>query len=208
MPKMTHKRLHTKLSKEKHIQTVWWQPFSPPLSQTENGYSVWLQIDTTSNITLISQRLWKTIDQLLLRPIRHVARSASVDCVYITAEFPATIKIVCKTASGNIYIADSRHNLLGLDFIKSMDFLDIPLILFVMQFPGVQLKVLLWSRPMTASSVSLQFSQMTSDTALKLKLHQHSDHLLHLFSNLNDQSSHDRGHMWTLLALLMAVAFW
>ena len=59
-----------------------------------------------------------------------------MDCVHITRELPATIKIENKPASGKIYIADSRHNLLDLDFIKLLDLLNIPL-LFVMQFPDL-----------------------------------------------------------------------
>ena len=40
---------------------------------------------------------------------------------------PATIVIEDKIASGKIYMADSRHNLLGLDFIKSLGLLDLSL---------------------------------------------------------------------------------
>ena len=46
---------------------------------------------------------------------------ASRDCVPMTA----TIEIENKTISGKIYIADSRDNLLGLDFIESLGLLDI-----------------------------------------------------------------------------------
>ena len=40
---------------------------------------------------------------------------------------PGLIKIEDKTASGKIYVAELRHNLLGLDFIESLGLLDIPL---------------------------------------------------------------------------------
>ena len=92
-----------------------------------NGHPVQLQVDTASDITLISQSLWETIGQPSLTSTSHVAQSASGDCVHITGELPATIKMKDKTASGTIYIANSSHNLLGLDFIEPLGFLDIPL---------------------------------------------------------------------------------
>ena len=92
-----------------------------------NSHPVRLQIDTASDITLISQRQWKTISQPPLTSSRHVARSASGECVHIVRELPAVIKIEDKTASGKVYVADLRHNLLGLDFIESLDLVDIPL---------------------------------------------------------------------------------
>ena len=88
-----------------------------------NGHPVQLQVDTASDITLISQ----TIGQPILTATSHVAQSASEDCVHITGELPATIKLKTKTASGTIYIANSSHNLLGLDFIEPLGLLDIPL---------------------------------------------------------------------------------
>ena len=92
-----------------------------------NSHPVHLQIDTATDITLISQRLWKTIGLPPLTSTRHVAWSTSGDCVHIPGELPVIIKIEDKTASGKIYVADLRHNLLGLDFIESLGLLDIPL---------------------------------------------------------------------------------
>ena len=77
------------------------------------SYPVRLQIDSTSDIILISQKLFKTIRQSPLTSTRHVVRSASGDCVHITGELPAMIKSEDKTASGKVYVADSRHNLWG-----------------------------------------------------------------------------------------------
>ena len=53
--------------------------------------------------------------------------NSSGDCVHITGELPATIKMKDKTASGTIYIANLSHNLLGLGFIEPLGLLDIPL---------------------------------------------------------------------------------
>ena len=58
---------------------------------------------------------------------KHAAQSASGDCINIKGELPATIRIEDKTASGIIYISNSQHNFLGLDFIEPLGLLDIPL---------------------------------------------------------------------------------
>ena len=71
--------------------------------------------DTASDITLISQKLWKSIGKPQLTSTKHVGRGASGDCVHITGELPATIRIEEKAASGIIYISNSQNNLLGLD---------------------------------------------------------------------------------------------
>ena len=53
-------------------------------------------------------------NQPLVTFTRHIAAGALGDCVHITGKLPAIIKIEDKTASGKLYFADSRHNLLGL----------------------------------------------------------------------------------------------
>ena len=115
---------HKKTQKEKYIQSG--GNISPRkyVPVKLNGHSVRLQIDTASDITLISQRLWKTIGQLPVTPT--VAGRASGDCVDINGKLPATIENEDKTASGKINRADSRYNVLGLDFIESLGLLDIP----------------------------------------------------------------------------------
>ena len=167
-----------------------------------NDHSFWLQIDTTSDITFISQRLWKTLGQPPRTPKRHVTWSASGDCVHITG---ATMEIDDKTASGKIYIADSRYNQLDLDFIKSLGFLDIP-------FNSVCNAV---SRSPAQGAITDQtndtrerFSPVFTDDLRRCAQAETSlKHLLHLFSNSNDQNSHGPRYIWILLALSMAVVF-
>ena len=116
------------------------------------------------------------------------------------------MKIEDKTASGKIYKDKAYWVLISSSHCVFATYRSI---LFVMHFPDSSLRVPLRRRPMISSRVPPpQSSQMTSDAALKLKLHRHTNHLLHLFSNLNDQSSYGPGYMWTLLALSMAVVFW
>lgn len=67
--KPTHNSHINTVSVEKHASTIWLQSFGENLSNYKyvavelNGSPVHLQIDTASNITLISQALWKTIGQ-------------------------------------------------------------------------------------------------------------------------------------------------
>ena len=80
--------VQTQTAKE-NILTVRWQLFSPTPNQSEhvsvklNGHFVKLQIDTTSDITVISKKLWETISQPPLTPTKHVVWSASGDCVHL-----------------------------------------------------------------------------------------------------------------------------
>ena len=89
--------------------------------------TVQLQIDTASDINLISQKLWKGTGKPQFTATKHVAWSVSGDCVLITGKLPETIRIEEKIASEIIYISNSQHNLLGLDFIGPLGLLDIQL---------------------------------------------------------------------------------
>ena len=130
MHKITHNRPHNKHRQKKitykHIQSG--IILSPNTKSNQKYVSKTKQplCSVTNRRTRLPQRLWKTIGTSPLTPRRHVARSASRDCVHITGELPATMEID-KTVSRKIYIEDSRHNLLGFDFIKSLGLLDIPL---------------------------------------------------------------------------------
>ena len=90
-----------------------------------NSHPVRLRIDTASDITLISQKLWKTIGQPPLTSKRHVAWSTSRDYVHSTDELSAIIKIEDKTASGKVCC---RFETTFWDLIlSSLGLLDIPL---------------------------------------------------------------------------------
>ena len=115
------------------------------------------------------------------------------------------MEIKDKTASGKIYIADSWRNLLGLDFIESLGLLYKPLNSDSNAVSTSPAQNAFTEQTNDTIERFPQFSQMTSDAALKLKPHQNSNHLLHLYSG---QGSHAPGYMWTLLVRSMTVAFW
>ena len=114
-----------------------------------NGHPVQQQVDTASDITLISQSLWETIGQPSWTSTGHVAQSASGDCVHITGELPATIKMKDKTASGTIYIANSSHNLLVWTLLNHWVFSTFHSIGYVKWYPVHHLRTTLSTRPKT-----------------------------------------------------------
>ena len=129
--KTTHKRPQNK--NRRKTQTISLVATFLPNSNSNRKYvsvelnnnPVWLQTDTASDITCIFKKLWKCIGKPQLTSTKYVGQSASEDCVHITGELPTTIRIE-KTASGTIYISNSQHNLLGLDFIEPLGLLDTP----------------------------------------------------------------------------------
>ena len=124
-----------------------------------NSHSVQLQIDTTMDITLITQKLWKTIGQSLLTPARCVVWNASGDC-------PQKSKLRTKQhRERSREIQDTTYWVLIL--LSHWIFCTYHSILFEMQFPDLYLRVPLQSRLMTPS-VYPQLSQMSSDSTLKL----------------------------------------
>ena len=191
MHKVTHKQPHKHEQKKKKNTYSLVAIFLPNTKSKLNCHSLRLQIDTSSSITLTSQGLWKTISQPPLTSIWHIAWSASGDGVLITGKLPATMEIENKTASGKIYKADSRQNLLGLDFIKSLGLLDMP-------FNSV-------SNAIFRSPAQCSITEQTDDIIKPppsfyewtLKLPWRSNHLLHLFSDLNDQYLLRHYHWWT-----------
>ena len=130
------------------------------------------------------------IGQPPLTPTSHVAQKASGDWIHVTGKLPATNEIEDKThlERSTLQIWDITYWVLILS--SHWVFWTYHSIPFVMQFPDLQFKVPLQSRPMTLSSIFPQSLQMTLDIALKLKPHWHSNYLLLLFSDLNNQSGH------------------
>ena len=136
--KNTHSLVATFLSNSKTN----WKHVSVKL----NSHPVRLQIDSTSDITLISQRSWKTKGHHLQTYTRHITQSASVDCVHITGELPAIIKSE-KTASVKLYVVDSRHNFWDLTLSSHWVSLTSLLILSAMQYSDPQLRVPIRTKP-------------------------------------------------------------
>ena len=125
----------------------------------------------TNKHHLILQILWKIIGQPPVTLTRHVAWSASGNCVPATEELSATIEIEDKTVSRKIYVADSRHKLWGFDFIESLGLLNIPFNSVWNAVCKSEAQSAITEQTDDIKHFFPQFSQMTLNTALKLKLH-------------------------------------
>ena len=94
---------------------------------------------------------------------------------------PATIEFDDKTASGKIYIADSRDNLSGLDFIESLGLLDIPLNSVCKTISRSPAQISIIEQTDDTIKRFLQSSHINSNASLKLKFYQHTNHILLAF---------------------------
>nr|VZH99577.1 unnamed protein product [Spirometra erinaceieuropaei] len=80
-----------------------------------NGHAVRLQLDTASDITIISERLWQSLGSPTMQQTSQSATSACGGLVQLIG-----ITAIC-------YITKSNLNLLGLDWIEQLGLADMPL---------------------------------------------------------------------------------
>ncbi|CAH8499886.1 unnamed protein product [Dicrocoelium dendriticum] len=93
-----------------------------------NGRQARLQIDTASDITIISETLWKSLGSPVIKPTTHQAKSASGTQLKLLGQIECECCFAGFTAWGTIFITThSNLNLLGLDWIERFNLLDIPL---------------------------------------------------------------------------------
>ncbi|KER33031.1 hypothetical protein T265_00942 [Opisthorchis viverrini] len=97
------------------------------LTVTVNGHPIRLQLDTASDITIISERLWRTLGQ---PPIRQAARTATSACggeLKLSGELQCCVSFRGTTFVGSCYITATELNLLGLDWFDRLGLADIPI---------------------------------------------------------------------------------
>lgn len=93
-----------------------------------NGKPIKLQIDTASDITVISRDNWLALGSPATRPTSHEATSASGGHVKLEAEFECSVTLQDSCRSTVCYVApNSNLNLLGLDLIDAFDLWSVPL---------------------------------------------------------------------------------
>ncbi|XP_049301295.1 uncharacterized protein K02A2.6-like [Anopheles funestus] len=83
-----------------------------------NGSQVRLQLDTGSDISVISRDLWKKIGSPQLTPPSVIAKSASGDKLGILGEFEANVEVSQKKRQAVIYVVESELALLGTDLAE------------------------------------------------------------------------------------------
>ncbi|CAH8540722.1 unnamed protein product, partial [Schistosoma mattheei] len=84
-----------------------------------------LQLDTASDVTLISKNTWHKLGCPSIRPTEHVARNASGDIVKLTGEVLCNVQLMGSKFTDVCYLTN-RHDLdlLGLDWIAHVDTLN------------------------------------------------------------------------------------
>ncbi|XP_036325554.1 uncharacterized protein LOC118738728 [Rhagoletis pomonella] len=99
-----------------------------------NGIKTQLQLDTASDCTIISQKVWKNINMPTLNATKHTARDANCNKISFKGEVIANITHqgetkkmkVLVTLVNNLYIA-------GADFFEEFGLWDIPINAFCMK---------------------------------------------------------------------------
>uniref|UniRef100_A0AAG5DR23 Reverse transcriptase domain-containing protein n=1 Tax=Anopheles atroparvus TaxID=41427 RepID=A0AAG5DR23_ANOAO len=97
------------------------------LSCTINGIQIRLQLDTASDLTVISRQLWKRIRRPRLTPPSVTARSASGNKLEIAGEFRATVEINEQKKQAVIFVTEAELALLGIDLAESFSLWSVPI---------------------------------------------------------------------------------
>lgn len=102
-------------SKRKHI------------ALTINGAAVRLQLDSGSDITIISKMIWSRIGQPTIFPTKHVAKNASKDVLRLMGEIECEMDVCGIKKSGKCYVgAVDVLNVFGIDWIEQFNLWDVP----------------------------------------------------------------------------------
>nr|VZI41782.1 unnamed protein product [Spirometra erinaceieuropaei] len=92
-----------------------------------NGHEVRLQLDTATDITIISERLWLSLDSPEIQRTSQSATSACGGLVQLIGQLQCCISFRGTSITAICYITKSDLNLLGLDWIELLGVADMPL---------------------------------------------------------------------------------
>ncbi|KER24112.1 hypothetical protein T265_08154 [Opisthorchis viverrini] len=93
-----------------------------------NGTPVTLQLDTGSDLTLISKRTWNEIGRPPVEPTKCIVRNASGGSLKLTGKLNCSVTFKGIHLSGTCYLTNyTGLDLLGLDWINELQLLDEPL---------------------------------------------------------------------------------
>ncbi|KAK4468996.1 hypothetical protein MN116_000138 [Schistosoma mekongi] len=93
-----------------------------------NDVQIRLQLDTASDITLISKKTWEFIGCPTLLPTEHTARNASGDILKLVGMINCAVKFGIYSFTGTCYLTN-RHDLdpIGIDWIDKLNLWKVPL---------------------------------------------------------------------------------
>nr|VZI25908.1 unnamed protein product [Spirometra erinaceieuropaei] len=92
-----------------------------------NGHAVRLQLDTASDITIISERLWQSLGSPTMQQTSQSATSACGGLVQLIGQLQCCVSFRGTSITAICYITKSDHNLLGLDWIEQLGLADMSL---------------------------------------------------------------------------------
>ncbi|BHF81926.1 hypothetical protein SprV_0802506100 [Sparganum proliferum] len=92
-----------------------------------NGHAARLQLDTASDITIISERLWQSLDSPTMQQTSQSATSACGGLVQLIGQLQCCVSFRGTSITAICYITKSDLNLLGLDWIEQLGLADMPL---------------------------------------------------------------------------------
>nr|VZI28308.1 unnamed protein product [Spirometra erinaceieuropaei] len=92
-----------------------------------NGHAVRLQLDTASDMTIISERLWQSLGSPTIQQTSQSATSACGGLVHLIVQLRCCVSFRCTGITVICYITKSDLNLLGLDWIEQLGLANMPL---------------------------------------------------------------------------------
>ena len=85
-----------------------------------NGFPTRLQLDTASDITIISHNLWQSIGKPTVEMTPRIATSACGGSIHLSGQVSCRVTFQNVTINGKCYLSNSSLNLLGLDWIDQL----------------------------------------------------------------------------------------
>ncbi|XP_058465077.1 uncharacterized protein K02A2.6-like [Malaya genurostris] len=98
-----------------------------------NGTHIHLQLDTASDITVISKPIWRKVGSPRLSPSTVKAKTASGNILPLEGEFRCDVTIGGNTRSEIIRVTEKQLQLLGSDLVDSFDLWSVPMDTFCCQ---------------------------------------------------------------------------
>ncbi|XP_055543388.1 uncharacterized protein K02A2.6-like [Wyeomyia smithii] len=92
-----------------------------------NDVPVRLQLDTASDITIISEQVWMQIGHPAANPTTQTAKSASGEKLDLLYEFIGKVSLNGCTQNGRVFVSGNSLNLLGIDLIDKFNLWSLPM---------------------------------------------------------------------------------
>ncbi|XP_055615351.1 uncharacterized protein K02A2.6-like [Toxorhynchites rutilus septentrionalis] len=121
-----------------------------------NDIPVRLQLDTASDITIVSKQIWERIGRPAAVPTVQSAKTASGEDLRLEFEFSCTVSLNESVSTGHIYVSNNSLNLLGIDFIDKLNLWSLPMNKFCNLVSG--------EGPIDAASLQRDYPRLFSST--------------------------------------------